>query len=137
GAGGGLQLRGVPDVGALRVRLLPLGDEVAAVQALADLVVVFGVALFDGGELRAAAAEGDQRAAAEARGRKQLLGYVHAAGGPGRFRQVGVVFPVAVGRVGVGGGRGGVGQACGGNDAGGHAGAVGQLQPGQQVLVQA
>ncbi|MNM57391.1 hypothetical protein D3C81_685890 [compost metagenome] len=135
--GGSLELVGVPGIGALRMRGLPFGDQVAAIQAQADLVGVFRVLLVDGGELAATAAQRDQRAATVARGGQQLLGDIHAASGLGRFGQVGVVLPVALGRVRVGGCRGGVGQACGGDDAGGHVGAVGQLQPGEQALVEA
>jgi hypothetical protein len=41
------QLPAVPDIGALRVALAPFADQVAAVQAQADLVVVFRIALLD------------------------------------------------------------------------------------------
>ncbi|KAG1311537.1 hypothetical protein G6F62_014409 [Rhizopus arrhizus] len=69
--GGGGQLLAVPDVGTLRVRLLPFLHQAAAIQALADLVVILRVALFHGGEFTATAAEGAQRATAIARGRPQ------------------------------------------------------------------
>ena len=52
------------------------------------------------------------------------------AGARGR-RQPVVALPVSIGGVGVGGGRRGMGEAGGGDDPGGHAGAVGQLQPAE------
>src|SRR5690606_5178299 len=94
------------------------------------------IALFHRQELPAAAAQHHLRAGAE-RGGDHLPGDVHAALGDGLGRHGRVVLPVAVGRVRPGRCRGGVGQARGADDAGGHAGGVGQLQPGQPVLAQA
>ena len=75
--------------------LLPRGDQVAPVQALADLVIVFGVALRNGHELAAATADQHVRTVAEGRF-DHLPCDVVATRLHRRVGQRGIVLPIAV-----------------------------------------
>ena len=130
----GQELLLVPDIAAGRVGRLPFVDQIAAIGTPAVLLRVFRIGHAGRGEVAAAAGQQDLRATAIARGIEQLLGDVAAAFGLRLGRDVG--FPVALRAVRIGGRRGGVGQAGGGDDAGAQAGAIGQLQPAQHRLVQ-
>ena len=136
-AGRSRQSGGVGDVGPLRMVALPFGDQVAAVAAQAALAGLLRVALVAGQELLAATPQHDAGAVAGAAGFDQLQGDVLAACGHRRCRQRGVVFPAAIGNVRIGGGGSGVGDAGGADHAGGHAGGIGQFQPGLRMLAQA
>ena len=133
---GRLQLFAVPGIGTAGVGGLPFGDQVAAIAALAGLAGVLRVGLGAGHEPGPAATQQHLRPTTVGGG-DQLPGDVDAALGHGLIGQVAVVLPVAFRAVGPGRRRGGVGEPGGADDAGGHAGAVGQLQPGQAVLAQA
>ena len=106
---------------------LPLGDEVAAVGAGAGLVRGLRIGLVGEHEVRAAAAE-DHLEAVSGRPVDELRGDVLAAVGLGLVGELAVVLPVALRGLGVGRGRGGVGDARGRDDAGGVAGGLGELE---------
>ena len=78
-------------------------------------------------EVRPAAAE-DHLEAVAGRPVDELRGDVLAAAGPGLVAEVGVALPVALRGLGVGRGRGGVGDARGRDDAGGVARGLGALE---------
>jgi hypothetical protein len=118
-----LELRAIPDVGAARVALLPLGREVAAVRPLAALPGLLGVRPLGRQELRAAAAEHHLDAVATCE-LDQLTRDVGDAGGLRLVGQIGVALPVALGRVRVAGARRRVRDARGRHDAGREAAAL-------------
>ena len=108
----------VPDVLAMRVALLPLLHQVAAIQALAALVGIFGVALRDRFKVLATTAQRHLNTIAVVE-LDELAGDVTAASGAGLIAELGVRFPVALGDVRVGCAWRGMSQPRVGNYAGG------------------
>ena len=102
---------------AVGIAVLPFLHEVAPVLARALAIRVLGIVRGLGQEAVAAAAEDDLEAVAVGPC-GELLGNVLAACSHRLWRHVRVALPVAVRGVGVHGGRGGMGDASGGNDAG-------------------
>ena len=122
-------------LGAAGVARQPRVDQVAAVLAPPLPVRVFGIRGAGREEVAAAAAE-QHVGAVSVRGLDHLPGDVGAAGGLRRRGQLAIAFPVAIGGMGEGRSRCGVGGARGGDHPGAHAGGFRQFPQGQHVRIQ-